>query len=78
MTNEIQVLQEAKKELFSAVWAGELKYADEGSFDDLETRDKFVLEKVAATIKHLETYIRKTRPVQNNKRVTRKKKSLFN
>jgi len=77
MTREYEIISEAQKELSKAVWAGGLTYADEGNFDDLPTRDKFVMQKIAETIKILEKYISKTRPIQNNKRVSRKKKNLF-
>lgn len=75
-TREFEVLQEAKEALRKAVWAGSMEYADEGNFDDLRARDKFVLENVGETIKILEVYIRKTRPIQNNKRLP-KTKNLF-
>ncbi len=78
MTREFTVLQEAAAELRQAVWAGGMEYADEGSFDDLRARDKYVLERIAGTIKNLELYIKKTRPIQNNKRVAKRKKTLFN
>ncbi len=78
MTREFDVLQAAQAELRQAIWAGGMEYADEGNFDDLETRDKFVIEKIAGTIKNLELYIKKTRPIQNNKRVAKRTKTLFN
>lgn len=73
MTREYPLIEEAQKELQKAIWAGGLTYADEGEFDDLETRDKFVMKQVAATIKALERYIAKTRPVQNGLRHKKKK-----
>ena len=78
MTREFDVLQAAKSELDRAVWAGGLEYADEGNFDDLAARDKFVLEKIAHTIKKLELYIKKTRPIQNNKKISKRRKTFFN
>lgn len=77
MTREYELILDAQKELNKAVWAGNLKYADEGNFDDLETRDKFVVKQIAATMKALERYISKTRPFQNGKRIKRKK-TIFN
>lgn len=78
MTREIQVLLEAKKELDRATWAGQLEHGGFGHFDDSKTRDKFVIEQVGNTIKALELFIKKVRPAQNNKRIDRKKKTLFN
>lgn len=78
MTREFEVLQSAQSELRQAIWAGGMEYADEGNFDDLAARDKFVIEKIACTMKKLELYIKKTRPIQNNKKVNRNKKTLFN
>jgi len=78
MIREFDVLKAAQSELRQATWAGGMEYADEGNFDDLAARDKFVMEKIACTMKNLELYIKKTRPIQNNKRVNRKKKTLFN
>jgi hypothetical protein len=73
MTKEYSILQDAQKELNRAIWAGGLTYADEGKFDDLETRDKFVMKQVGETIKILEKFIAKTRPVQNGLRHKKKK-----
>lgn len=78
MTREYQLILDAQKELNKAVWAGDLKYADEGNFDDLETRDKFVMTQIAITLKALEKYVSKVRPIQNNRRVIKQKKNIFN
>lgn len=76
MTNEFKVLQEAQESLRRAVWAGCLEhpYPD---FDDHATRDKFVTEKVGETLKILDVYIRKTRPVQNSRHRSKPTKTLF-
>jgi len=75
MTPAYEQLQRAQQELNRAIWAGGLQYADEGDFDDLEARDKFVTKQVGEVLKILDVYIRKTRPVQSNKR--RPKPKLF-
>lgn len=68
MTPQYKLITDAQAELNRAVWAGGLTYADEGKFDDLEARDKFVMKQIGETIKVLEKYISKMRPVQNNRK----------
>lgn len=77
MTPQYNLLTEAQTEFNRAIWAGNLTYADEGKFDDLNTRDEFVAKQIALTIKKLQKYLIKTRPLQSNKRIIKKKKTIF-
>lgn len=79
-TPEIHLIAEAKKEIDKAMWAGDLQYADEGNFDDLKARDKYVMECVTNAIKTLQQYQAKIRPIQTGKRLRKRpgqRKTIF-